>query len=179
MSPFTPTGDRARWRILYELVKTRDVGDIITYDEMGAALGVDPATDRTVIQLAFRRAAREFLVHNMRATDVIPNTGYRIVEATEHLGLAQRQQRRAGRAIAASRSVLDHVDWSRVTDPEARKALELAGVMIARQQDMMARMDIRQRRLEEVVDVVAAHADRTDAEMDDLRARLARLEART
>jgi hypothetical protein len=179
VSPFTPSGDRARWRVLYELLRKRDIGDVLAYEEMGAALQLDPVAERSTIQLAFRRAAKEFLEQNRRATDTIPNIGYRIVEPAEQLGLAQRHQRRAGRAIASARTVLAKVDWELIADPEARRALELAGTLINRQQEMMARMDIRQRRLEEAMDAVVVRSDRADAEMDELRARLSRLERGT
>jgi len=177
MSPFTPSGDRARWRVLYELLRSKEVGDVVTYREMGKVLDLHPDRDRQTMQLAMRRAVREYLTVDKRATDVIPNEGYRVVEAVEQLGLARRHQRSASRSLDSARAQLDNVDWARIQDPEARRALELAGVMLGRQQDMMRRMDIRQRRLEEIVDAVAVKSERTDAELDELRARLARLEA--
>ena len=35
MSPFAPIGEQARWRIVYDRLKSAAVGDVVTYDELG------------------------------------------------------------------------------------------------------------------------------------------------
>lgn len=178
MSPFTPAGERARWKILYDLLRAKDVGDTITYRELADAVDLDPDRNRTTIQFALRRAAQEYLVIDKRAVDNLPNEGYRVTEAEEHLRLARTHQRRATRSVRRGQQLLEHVDWDAITDPAARHALQLAGALIARQADVMRRLDIRQRHLEETMAAVTEKSERTDGELDDLRARMARLEDR-
>lgn len=179
MSPFRPSGEHARWRILYEILQQRDVGEVVTYDEMGAALGVDPDKDRHTIQLAMRRAAKELEVVDKHATDAIPNEGYRIVEPEQHLYLAKRQQRKANRALQRGQSKVLNVDFNLV-DVETRRAFEVVAAAFALQMDFNRRLDARQQNLEKAVAAVTKqsgeHQERTQQELEELRERLRRLE---
>jgi len=179
MSPFNPSGERARWRILYDLLSARTVGDVLTYDQMGKALDLDPRKDRTPIQLAMRRAASELEHVDKQAVDSIVNVGYIIVKPEEHLGLAKRHQRRASTQLVRGHSKVVNVDFNEM-EPETRKAFEVMAGAFARQIDFMQRIDVRQRHLEEAVATVTRQteeqAQRTDEDIEELRARLRRLE---
>lgn len=182
MSPFQPAGDRARWRILYDLLHSAHVGEVITYGDMAEALELDPATDRTTIQLAMRRAAKELEVEDKHAIEVIANEGYRIVEPKQHLDLAQRQQRKAGKALQRGQSKVVNVDLNGM-DPELRKAFEVVAGAFAAQIDFNRRLSVRQENLERAVQAVTQQSEqqqqRTAEELEALRERLRRLEERT
>jgi hypothetical protein len=182
MSPFRPVGDRARWRTIYDLLRVRKVGEMLTYDEMGAALDLDPDEDRTTIQLAMRRAARELETEDKHAVDVVVNEGYRIVEPAEHAQLAHRHQRKANRSLARGKSKVDNVDFNAI-EPEARKVFELMARAFGAQIAFNRSMDVRQRNLEKAVEAVTrrteVQAQRTDEEIAELRGRLRRLEERS
>lgn len=175
MSPFRPSGERARWRILYEMLTALNVDDTISYEEMGEALGLDPDKERHQIQMALRRAGREYEVVDKRALDVIANVGYRVVRAPEHLRLADREQRKAGKALARGHSKVVNVDFNEV-DAETRKAFEVVGRAFALQMDFNRRLAYRQGQTEKALREVTNRTERTDAELAELRARLARLE---
>lgn len=175
MSPFRPSGERARWRILYEMLCSLNVDDTITYEEMGEEIGLDPAEQRHQIQMALRRAAREYEEVDKRALDVIPNVGYRVVRAPEHLRLADRHQRKAGRSLQRGHSKVVNVDFNLV-DAETRRAFEVVGRAFALQMDFNRRMAYRQGQTEKALQAMSEHTERTDAEIADLRARLERLE---
>lgn len=179
MSPFEPAGDRARWRVLYDLLREARVGEVITYGEMAEALDLDPAKDRTTIQLAMRRAAKELETQDKHAVEVIVNEGYRIVEPETHLDLAQKQQRRAGKALERGQSKVVNVDLNGM-DPELRKAFEVVAGAFAAQIDFNRRLSARQEHLEKAVDAVTQGSteqhQRTEEELAELRERLARLE---
>lgn len=175
MSPFTPRGDNARWRIIYNLLKPLQVGELLTYEEMGKALDLDPRKERVTIQLAMRRAAQEFEEVQKRAVDVVTNEGYRVVEPKEHLMLARRHQKKANRQLTRGQSKVVNVDFNLV-DPETRKAFEIIATAFAAQIDFNQRMDIRQAHLEEAVRAVTKQTERTDTEIEQLKARLRRLE---
>lgn len=182
MSPFKPLGDRARWRVLYELLRKLRVGDTLTYEEMGAALHLDPVAERQTIQLAMRRAARELEQVDKHAVDVRANVGYEIVAPASHGELAKRHQRKSHRSLTRGHSKVVNVDFNGM-DPEARKAIELMASAFAAQLDFNRRMDVRQANLERAVEAVTKRADeraeRTEVELDELKARLARLEQKT
>jgi hypothetical protein len=175
MSPFTPKGDRARWRAVYDLLRGSAVGDVITYEQIGEALDLDPEDDRHRIQMAVRRAAKEHEEQDRRAIEVVPNSGYRIVEAPEHLRLARKQQKKSSRALVRGHSKVTHVDLSGM-DPDTRHAFEVVARAFTMQMEFNKRFDVRQERIENAVSEMTERTERTEQEIADLKARLARLE---
>jgi hypothetical protein len=179
VNPFQPAGERARWRVIYDLLRDAETGSVITYEDIGEALGLEPDKDRHAIQMAMRRAAAEHEREDKRAVDPVPNEGYRIVEAPEHLTLARKHQRRAGRSIARGHSKVVNVDLTGV-EPEVRHALEITAQAFALQMDFNRRFAVRQSRLEQAVQEItgtqAEDRKRTDEEVAELRERIARLE---
>jgi len=175
--PFKPLGDIARWRIIYNLLTVRQVDDILTYDEMGDALNLDPVKDRRIIQGAMPRASKEFEESDKHALTAVPNIGYRIVEPEEHLRLAKDQQRRSSRALVSGRSKVVNVDLSEVA-PEVRQAFQVVASAFAMQMEFNRRTDIRQKKLEQSLDAIRDKTTRTDNEVAELRDRLKRLEER-
>lgn len=180
--PFEPVGPRARWRVLYDLLAARKVGDVLTYDEMAAALDLDPSEDRQTIQLAMRRAGRELEQVDKHAVDVVVNKGYRIVEPEQQLGLAQRHRRKASRSLVRGQSKVVNVDFNLIDD-ETRKAFEIVASAFAAQLDFNRRIESRQVNLEKAVAAVTQQteeqAERTDEEIAELRLRLRRLEEKS
>lgn len=174
MSPFEPLGDRARWRILYDLVSKKPTGATVTYEELAQSLDLDPE-DRHTIQMTMRRASKESESEDKRALESVPNVGYRIVEAEEHLRLARSQQKRAGRALVRGKSKVVNVDLNGV-DPEVRKAFEVVAQAFSMQMEMIHRTNIRQSNLEDVISTINERSDRSEAEIAALRERLERLE---
>jgi hypothetical protein len=177
MSPFAPFGDRPRWVQVYEELVKHDVGEIVTYKVLGRALGLHPDDDRHPIQMAVRRAAREFEKTNLRALEALPNQGYRIVQPAEHIRLARAQQAKSSRALARGHSTVTHVDLTGM-EPETRKAFEVVAQAFAYQMDFNRRLDIRTASLEQAVLAITETRERTDEEVAELRARLERLEGK-
>jgi len=176
MTPFEPVGDEARWRIIYDVIQVKTTGDTISYDELGRALDLDPATERQTIQLSMRRAAKHSETEDKRALEAIPNQGYRIVEAEEHMRLARGQQKKAGKALGRGQSKVVNVDFNGM-DPEVRKAFETVAVAFSMQMDMLRRTDVRQAHLEKVLDKIGQRGERSETEIAELRTRLEQLEA--
>ncbi len=179
MSPFRPIGEVARWQSVYALLRVTKTGDILTYEAIGEALELDSQSERHAIQMAVRRAAKEHEEADNRAIEAVPNKGYRVVEAPEHLRLARGQHRRASKALARGQSKVVHVDLAAL-DPETRHAFEVVASAFAAQIEFNKRFDIRQKRLEAAFDAMTERTDkterRTEQEIAELKARLARLE---
>lgn len=175
MAPFQPEGARARWRIIYDLLCATEVDGVVTYEQIGEALGMDAEKDRHRIQVATRRAALEYEQVDKRAVDAVENVGYRVVRPPEHLGLARRQQRKSNGALQRGRSKAVNVDLSGV-DETTRQALDTVARAFLLQLEFNRRFDVRQQRLEEALSTVNQKADRTAEEIAELRRRLERLE---
>lgn len=175
MSPFRPAGDRARWRVVYDLLLSTKTGGVLTYEQIGAALDLDVDGDRHAIQMAMRRAAKEHEEADRRAIEAVPNAGYRVVEAPEHLRLARGQQKRAGKALARGQSKVVHVDLSGM-EPQTRQAFEFVARAFAMQMDVIKRLNVGHSKLEQAVTNMSERTERTEQEIADLKARLARLE---
>ncbi len=176
MAPFKPAGKQARWRTIYTILRDKPVGAIVTYAELAAALELHPDDDRHTIQLAMRRAARESETQDSRAIEPVPNTGYRIAEPQEHLRLAQDQQKRSRRALSRGHHKVTHVDLNGM-EPEVRKAFDVVAQAFSMQMEIARRLDAKQANLERVVNAIRESQSRSDSEIEELKERLARLEA--
>jgi hypothetical protein len=175
MSPFEPLGDRARWRVVYELLAPLKPGEVITYDELGKALNLDPNDDRHTIQMAVRRAAQSLLTEDSRALDAVKNAGYVVIPAEAHLDLARRHQKKAGRSLERGHDHVEHVDLNAL-DEETRKAFHVVAHAFAQQRAVVDRLNVKQKRLEQALDAMAPRVERSESEIAELRERLARLE---
>lgn len=175
MPPFQPIGTEARWRIVYDLLAAANTGEVVTYDELAQALDLDPETGRPAIQAAMRRAAKHHERTDKRAVDAVPNKGYRVVEAPEHLQLARRYQKRSTNALASGHSKAVNVDMAGL-EPDVRHAFEVVAQAFSMQMDFNRRFDTRQAHLERTVAKIVDQESRSQREIDELKARLERLE---
>ncbi|HCA85757.1 MAG TPA: hypothetical protein DEQ61_09815 [Streptomyces sp.] len=174
-APFEPVGEVARWRMVYDMLKPLAVDDVITYEDAADVLSLDAEKDRPVLQSAIRRAARTFETVDKHALVAVPNVGYRVVRADEHVVLARGQQRRASHALQRGHSKVVNVDL-RGLPPEVRQLTEATARAFSMQMDFNRRFDVRQQRLESVVSEVSERTNRSEAEIAGLKARLARIE---
>ena len=172
MTAFKPLGEKSRRVMVMEEISTRDEGDIITYDELGEVLG---GVDRSDVQAAVNDAKVGLEKKYSKAVVAIRNEGYRVVHAKEHLGLAQHHQRKSFRQLVKSRSKVVNVDYKKLSEGE-RAAMTLAATAINLTIEAARRHDIRASRLEKAVETVKTTQERSDAEIIELKARLARLE---
>lgn len=177
MSPFEPAGETARWRLIYALLKRTPVDSILEYDVMATTLDLDALKDRHTIQVSMRRAAVELEKVEKHAVEAVPNVGYRVVTAEEHLRLARYQQGRSSKALVRGHSKVINVDLSHV-NPEIRQAFEIVAAAFSMQMEFNRRTDVRQKKLEQSLEAMRERSTRTDEEVAELRARLDRLEKR-
>ncbi|MCX4596104.1 hypothetical protein OG819_42585 [Streptomyces sp. NBC_01549] len=174
-APFEAVGDLARWRTIYDALKPLNVDDVLTYEQAAEVLELNAVTDRSTIQAAVRRAARTFETVDKHALVAVPNVGYRVVRADEHVVLARGQQRRSSRALTRGHSKVVNIDLNGLS-PEVRALTEATARALSLQMDFNRRFDVRQQRLESVVSEVSERTERSEAEIAELKARLARLE---
>ncbi len=113
--PFQPKADRPEWRIIYdELLEDADFGAIITYGDLTRVLGRRFETSRTPIY----RARIHLGEMRKRWLESVAGIGYRVIEAREHIDVAQAHKRRAKRQLGMMVRVADVTDISRLSPDE-------------------------------------------------------------
>lgn len=167
---FDTIGERARWRDVYDRLASMEIGDLLTYEELTEITGTPLDQARS----DFDRAKKELETNNSRTMANVRKTGYRMVEAVEHIDLARHHQKKARRQIvrakrrahSADRARLGHEDRARVDTMENNLAL----------QETILRRTVK--RLDAVeVETKREKRQRREAETM-LEARIARLEKR-
>ena len=176
-APFTPVGNRARWRVIYDALANLEPGDVLTYGRAAELLDLHEDRDRHAIQEAVRRAGTENERVNKRVIEPVRNIGYRVIRAAEHAGIAKRFQRKSVVAIRAGASKVVNVRLDELDQPQ-RNAVAAMAALFARQEAAIAAIDVRQKNVEDVVAVTTRKVDRNEAEVAELRARLEALEQR-
>ena len=116
--PFKPKGDTAQWRTVYNLFAKTPVNDTVTYDTLGDALNFHPRSDRQRIQAAARKAAAHLLEADSRAVENVPETGYRIVTASQQIPLAGKQIEKGANALDRGHELTNHVRLDELTSDE-------------------------------------------------------------
>jgi hypothetical protein len=114
-SPFGPKGEAAEWRLIYdELLSGSEFGDLITYAELDAVLGRRFLDNRKPVY----RARRELGEERRRWLEAVAGRGYRVVQANEHLRIAQQHKRKARRQLTHMTEVTSATDLGRLTSDE-------------------------------------------------------------
>lgn len=162
---FKPIGERARWRMIYDLFREASYGDQITYDQMGEALGLDGRRDRHALQMAARRAGLELERVDQRAVDAQRGVGYRVVQPPEILGLGRRRNRKAGQQIARGSVTINAVDLNAVDGP-TRAALETLARGFAVQGEINRRVLARQQRQDDLIGLLMNRVGRLEERLD-------------
>lgn len=120
---FETIGDRPRWALALEVFRKYSVGDVVPYQAIADVLDTDA---RQVVQSAARDAGRRLLDEDSRAIEAVPNKGYRIVAADEHVRLAKSQERRSRRALVKGHATVTHVDMNGLSEDYKRLVLATA-----------------------------------------------------
>lgn len=175
---FEPVGSQARWRKIYPLLVSAEVGgETISYQEFGDALDLHPLDDRAVIAAAVRRAGDELLSEFHHAIEVVPKIGYRVVEPSEHLKLAKVRNQRAGAQLDRGIKVVNGTDFNGL-EAATRSALENMGKAFSEQREINRRQERTNARMERAMQATSKQTQMTAEEVEQLKEKLARMEAK-
>lgn len=170
VSPFVPKGEVAEWRLVYDEMKSLNVGDVLTYERLSELLERDfQDGSRGPYFQALQVLERD----DHRSFDVVRGKGYRMVEALEHARLAQAHHRKARRSLVRSMSKAKSADRSGMS-AEDRARFDSLELNLGRQQDMIRRLEDRQVATERALRAASSHSAQRDAGLEE---RLARLES--
>lgn len=173
-APFTPKRERPAWEYVYDLLQPLDVGDLVTHDEIAKALDLtrqEFATQRS----GFYKAANVWGAERKRALRSVPGEGYRVVDAPEHEQLSKAHHRKSRRSLSRGRKVLANTDRTRL-DAEQKARFDALESNIARQEDMIRRLDTRTTKVEKAVADVGRKHSATEEEVASVRQQVAALE---
>ncbi len=151
-TPFQPKGDVAEWRMVYDHARTLNPGDLITYTELAAILGLPDDADRDRLRKPVYRAQRELELNDRRTLVNVVNEGYRMAKATEHGDLAKHHTKKAIRQHRKAIRRGDAADRSLLTPEEAK---QIDGIVMTSQRTLDAVKQIN-RRTEKIDQAVAA-----------------------
>ena len=113
--PFTAKGDTPEWKMIYDaLLTTAEFGEVISYAQLDEVLGRRFAANRSPLY----RARLEMGEARHRWLDAVPGKGYRVIEAAEHIDVAQKHKRRARKQLGRMVRVAQVTDISRLTESE-------------------------------------------------------------
>jgi hypothetical protein len=131
-NPFKPSRDdgRSDRQVIYDLVHTANPGDTFTYKELRTALedGLDKPVHRPRIYAAVQQANKTLLREQSRYLGVIPNVGYRMIRAEEHLPVSLQKKDRAQQHLRRGIELLKHARLDELT--EAQRTLHEGQLMI-------------------------------------------------
>ena len=166
---FEKKSNLAQWEIVFMILKTKNVGDIVTDEEILSALG--PDFPKVALHSVVNQAIKKFRV-NKRTFERIRLIGWRMVEATEHSRLARKQQLRSRRRLDEAVSISASTDLSKLS-PDERRAQREQELHLRQLRDQVARHDRRLVKVERRVSMVekdyAGNVDEIDKLKDLLR----------
>lgn len=136
--------------IVAEMVAQGSPGDLITYDDLGKALDLDPDERRDQIRQAVSAARPLVLADQKRALIPVRGQGYRIAWASEFAGIAQEHRRKADRQIGKALDIVKNVNEKELTPDELRRHRAVA-MVITNLHTRMTSAESRLQQLEEVV----------------------------
>jgi hypothetical protein len=111
-APFKPKGDLPEWRLIYDkLLERADFGDVITLDQLDEVLDRPFSDNRGPLY----RARNHLGDMRRRWIEAVPGVGYRVIEAAEHMTVAQGRKNRARRQLRAMVRIGEITDLSRLT----------------------------------------------------------------
>ena len=115
---FKPKNVVAYWKMLYDIIVDRKLGDLVTYDEITEIVGKEVNNSRVHIY----RANKELVDKNNRMLEVVPTVGYRIVEGLEMYKGAENHKTKSKRQIKQSTFIATHIDTAVLT-PDQKTTL--------------------------------------------------------
>lgn len=147
MFEITRADGRSHQQVLIDAVHNAPPDTMYTYEELNTILGFyKKERTRAVVIASQHRLLAEF----SRTMENVRGKGYRVVEASEHMRLANGKKRRADTQMKKGLHILRHVKWDELSE-EARNA-HMGTLMIteALYQQQVAQ-DKRLARIEEAI----------------------------
>lgn len=117
--PTRPDG-RSYRDVAIDALKDRPPESLVTYEELAAALDLDPSADVSKIRSIVRAAIKPLLDLHRRGLSNVPGKGYRILPARENMVVASGHRSKADRAMGRAVAFLQGANRDEMTETERR-----------------------------------------------------------
>jgi hypothetical protein len=128
----TRSSGKSNSEVIIEYVQGFQPGDTIQYQEFQKVLseGIDKAYTRRQVQSAIVQANRALLRQLQRELRNVPNVGYRVAYAVEHMAMAKIRHRKGERQYERGLLTMSHARLEELTQPQ--REAHIAQLMISR-----------------------------------------------
>lgn len=111
---------RSNQQVIVELVRGQQPGTVFTYSQLVAALSeeCDRVFTRQDVQQIVRLAKFRLLREYKRTLANVPNVGYQLAHAKEHLGIANGHTKRGQRQLRKALTTLENARLDEMTTQE-------------------------------------------------------------
>lgn len=167
--PFKPKGAVAQWRMIFDYMKDREVGELVTYDQLTEALDRDFRHDRG----PFYRARREMEAERKRTLVVVTGKGYQVANVQEHEREVIKHHQKGRRQLRRSKVLVESADRRLMSHAE-RQRFDSLQLQISQHERAIGHLARRQKATEDVLAVVQTNQDRLREDHERLIAALRR-----
>jgi len=176
--PFEPSrpDGRSDRRVIVDLVEDAEPDTTFDYDTIIAALsdGLDKPVERRRIYRAVTNANKLLLRERRRYLKVVPNVGYRMIRADEHLPVAIDKKNEAVTKLQRGVELLRHARLDEL--PEAQQVLHDGQLMIL--SGLHDALVGQAKRIERHDSLITEVRERQRRDVEDLAERLGKIEQR-
>lgn len=154
---------RSDRQVVFELMQDAEPGTLFLFARIADALqvGVSDLITHERACAAARSANALLLRERQRSTVAVRGRGYRVIQASEHVGVAVQRKQRAGHQLRAGLALLQRCRLDELSDKERQRhegfTLAIAGVVTA-----VDYIHARQQRQEKVIDSLTRRLDKLD-----------------
>jgi hypothetical protein len=149
---FQPKDGKAQWEKVFDLVRDLPPGTVVTFKQLSQVLGYD-ISQAGRSRGPVHKASEYLLAEKKRALVPDRGKGYRVALASEHLGLARKEQASARRKVDSAVALTVNVDRNQLT-LEQRAAVDAFAHVVAAQAVMLSRQNVRIDRAEQRIEKV-------------------------
>lgn len=168
---FEPVGGEAEWKVIYKRLRSMEIDQVITYEELSDLLG-RPFLDA---RNPYYRAKQELERHDSRTLANVPGEGYRVVHPTEHERLAKGHVRKSHRQLTKAKDQVDSANREGL-DHEARRRLDAMSVHLSSVNAVVKRLNRKvsenDERLQQVREQVKANQRTTQEDLASIAERV-------
>lgn len=119
---------KSQRQLIVEVLAQADYGELVTYERLGAPLGLafprDNEVERKIIIRLVGLAGSELENNHEKATISVPKEGYRIAHPRECIDIASQRQERSNRQLRRTKRVLNAANFNLLTESERAMNLE-------------------------------------------------------
>jgi len=161
---FQPKGEKAEWEMIYDYLKSKEKGALISYKELSKVINRDFASNRSPIY----RAMKEMEIEDDRSLLNVRGYGYKITIAQDHEGLAFLHHKKSRRQMNTAKRKITSADMTQLSQAERARFREIE-LALSQQAEMIKRLDKRVTVVEEKQKTQGDTTARLDKLIDALK----------